>query len=368
MNCPTSCSSLADRTDFASYVQEIQNVTGNNFTLASSCKLEICNGIWGVGNPDIAGIGLIVGYIIQSALGFLFAIAIFMFRWSSITDQFSQYRKNLFDSQKEYFSCAVFFTAAIQIACVAVIVRKDFGISADGLGGLTVEVCWAVALLTMLPLVYSVFIPSRSTQDSESENGDPYGDDSSGLQFFLFSICWMMYFYTFVSRMIDNYANQDVTSRTGDDGMPIISAEEWSILGDICLSGVEELSDKENTVVNLFGIAGSIIISVLTVGRLLVWVLDTCIPSLQDNINKSRAIGKLTHTIIPWGLMFLIPIIGVVQIWAVIRLKSTQESLANSSGNPYADNHWAFGQIVAVVSFAPVLVEFGKIVKQRYTA
>lgn len=49
-------SSLASRTDFAGYMATIRNVTGNNFTFVDQCHAEVCNALWGSGNPDISGI------------------------------------------------------------------------------------------------------------------------------------------------------------------------------------------------------------------------------------------------------------------------------------------------------------------------
>ena len=68
------CALFEHRNDFASYVFLIEHETGGNISLAAQCSPQICQVIWGTGNPDITGIGMIVGYIIENMLGFLLAI------------------------------------------------------------------------------------------------------------------------------------------------------------------------------------------------------------------------------------------------------------------------------------------------------
>ena len=49
---------------------------------------------------------------------------------------------------------------------------------------------------------------------------------------------------------------------------------------------------------------------------------------------------------------------GVPQLWAILRFRAMQRALATSTGSSDQDNSWSFGQIVAVVLFLPVLLEF----------
>ncbi len=65
---------------------------------------------------------------------------------------------------KTFSDCAVFFAISIQISCVVVLVRRGFSISANGLGGLTVQITRAVALLCMLPLIFPMFILRYTTK------------------------------------------------------------------------------------------------------------------------------------------------------------------------------------------------------------
>ena len=57
-NTRLNCSDLTSRTNFPDYITAIRNATGNNFALVDQCKAEVCNALWGSGNPDISGIGV----------------------------------------------------------------------------------------------------------------------------------------------------------------------------------------------------------------------------------------------------------------------------------------------------------------------
>lgn len=52
------CSTLTQRESFPGYIAKVRNATNGNFTLVEQCKTEVCNALWGSGNPDISGIGV----------------------------------------------------------------------------------------------------------------------------------------------------------------------------------------------------------------------------------------------------------------------------------------------------------------------
>jgi hypothetical protein len=39
-------------------------------------------------------------------------------------------------------------------------------------------------------------------------------------------------------------------------------------------------------------------------------------------------------------------------------MRGVQQQLARATGSAYVDNDWGFGQVVSIVLFAPVVVEF----------
>lgn len=52
------CSQWTKLNDFSEYIQDLDSKTQFNKSLLEYCKSEICNAIYGTGNPDISGIGV----------------------------------------------------------------------------------------------------------------------------------------------------------------------------------------------------------------------------------------------------------------------------------------------------------------------
>jgi hypothetical protein len=53
------CSALAQQTGgFQDYIDRVRNHTSFNTTLVEFCDSEICGALWGIGNPDVSGIGV----------------------------------------------------------------------------------------------------------------------------------------------------------------------------------------------------------------------------------------------------------------------------------------------------------------------
>jgi hypothetical protein len=52
------CTLLAARSSLTEYMRTIRLVTDDNFNYLSACKTDVCNALWGTGNPDISGVGV----------------------------------------------------------------------------------------------------------------------------------------------------------------------------------------------------------------------------------------------------------------------------------------------------------------------
>lgn len=52
------CSQWKDLNDFSEYVESLHSKTRFNKAILELCHREICNAIYGTGNPDISGIGV----------------------------------------------------------------------------------------------------------------------------------------------------------------------------------------------------------------------------------------------------------------------------------------------------------------------
>jgi hypothetical protein len=205
---------------------------------------------------------MVIGYFLASIIGFLFALSLTFHEPISTKPPLTNHSSLFAEACKFFFDCAVFFAIGIQISCVVVLVRRDFGISANGLGGLTVQITWAVGLLCMLPLIYPMFV-LRYTDKARNN-----------YRLFLFCGCWLLFCYTFISQMIGDFGPSQIGQGAGGGGTTIINTDEWNTLTSLCLGGINYLSTAEQKVLSGFGAAGSIIVT--TYGLLsLLWFITT---------------------------------------------------------------------------------------------
>jgi len=129
-----------------------------------------------------------------------------------------------------------------------------------------------------------------------------------------------------------------------------------------CLNGVKLLSQTEHRLLSGFGAAGSILITVYGLAYLLWFIWRRLHPKRGINFREracsafSRDAGYSWLTVV---LVLIVLALTVPQVWGVLRLRNIQKALAISTNNVYVDNQWTFGQVVAVVLFAPVFTEVG---------
>jgi hypothetical protein len=222
----SGCIALSTRTDFAAYIDLLRNATGGDFSLVKDCKTNVCGALWGSGNPDISGIGMAIGYILES---FICACLVATWLWleQSAKGHPSIGRLLAASATRTFFDNAVFFTFAIQTASIVTLSGVDFGVNAVGMGGFTVEIAWLVSSLTLLPLLPMLLRPNmflEGSADIEARRRSPGGtvvpedgyqgsessaerlsrllsDARRGQRFVLFVICWAMGFCPFFSRM-----------------------------------------------------------------------------------------------------------------------------------------------------------------------
>ncbi|OCK84536.1 hypothetical protein K432DRAFT_320115 [Lepidopterella palustris CBS 459.81] len=366
-NSTIDCSPLSSRTKFKGYINNICSPAGCDFDLVRRCKLQVCNALWGSGNPDISGVGMTIGYISANVLGFAFiATYIYLLR-SSTSNKWPRQQKLLSSTLNSFHSAATLLAFSIQIASIVVLVRANFGISADAMGANTVEITWTVSLLTLLPLIYGVFIPEALREPLNPSDQSQYGDTSkANLPFGLFVICYLPSLYPFLSRMISTFGPSQIGNAPGS----AISTSDFNTIQTICFAGVTPLSTAEIAAINVFGIAGYLFLSLLTISKIV--VLGILKQHPDSKIAASvRSMGlaadntamKQSQSIRPVPSLFTltiaisIPLFSITQLWTFFRMLHLQTQMARATGNVYLDTQWTFGQVVAVTVFAPVLVE-----------
>jgi hypothetical protein len=308
---------------------------------------------------------MIIGYLFETFLGFSFALGLEVIRSTPSADpsrRLKKYRAVILRGCSVFYDCAIYFAASIQIACVVVLVRKDYGISADSLGGLTVQITWAVALLSLLPLLYPlVMLDIFVTRGSEKELEEAETSSTRHeFRFYLFSACWVLFLYTFVSRMIGDFAPSQIGQGAGPGGTTLINTTDWDTVNELCFSGVQQLTYSETMVMEGFGIAGSIILSLFIVCPFLWTILQSLDPSVVRLVERKFPVAWKNwpmQSLAPRAILVLIPLLTVPEIWGVFRIRDVQQALTDTMGVEYTDNQWTFGQVVAVVIFAPVIVE-----------
>lgn len=306
---------------------------------------------------------MIVGYVLENVLGFILAFSLFYLRRgkSKTRGMDTAFLKRCTSVTargcSSYYDCATFFTFSIQLACIVVLARLDFGISASGMGDSTAKITWAISLLTMLPLMYIAFNPDllREPHNNTKTNRKSHRtkDRKEQLRFLLFAVCWLLFIYPFLSRMMEIFG----PSMIGNEA--IISTSEWNSIQAVCLADVNSITEKETIAMDFFAAAGSLLVCLPTVTKI-VWL------AIQRHHGDSRLVLYVRkHQLkrkdqYDWLLMapFIgIPITATSQLWTILRLRGFQEQVSQASRNQDTDRQWTFGQIAAMTIFVPVLVE-----------
>jgi len=141
-----------------------------------------------------------------------------------LPDWIGRGRKVLRAGLHAFYDAAIFLCFSIQVASIVVLVRLNYGISADNMGDTATRLTWSISLVTLLPLVYVAFMPQLLEEEKESDAA-PIGTQGTatsntaatsgatfleeekqyyrkqGLHFKLFLLCWALSVYPFMSKM-----------------------------------------------------------------------------------------------------------------------------------------------------------------------
>lgn len=364
------CSGLVTRTSFSQYLTALRNMAGEDLSNVTYCKTTVCNALWGSGNPDISGIGMIIGYIFENVLGFVLAFSLWILRKRAGNNLFQRWIRMATHGCGCFYESAIFFTFSIQLASIVMLARLDFGISASGMGDSTARITWAVSLLTMLPLMYVIFMPSllheRQTGINQDLKHQAAQTSREKLRFLLFVLSWLLSVYPFFSRMISTFGLNIPNSETphqGESHAPpttyIPESKAWDIVQTMCIGDVRRVTNGERLAMNFFGVMGSLFVSLFVVIKLVFHALQRQHPgSTLLTFIRQRCFKVGTQDFPLSSALFLIlPLIGIAQIWTVLRLRQFQQQVSNASENLDLDGQWTFGQVAATIIFVPVLIE-----------
>ena len=308
---------------------------------------------------------MIIGYILKNLLGLSLITGTYMLRFANE----SRYRPGNRTTVERcrtvarrglcyFYDCAISFTFSIQIACIVVLARLDFGISASGMGTATADITYSISLITMLPLMYLLFLPDLlrdpvSPPPSNSKD-QKSTDRREQLRFLLFALCWMLSMYPFLSKMLETLEPSMIGGYHS-----VISTQDWETIVTICTGSVDQVTQRETTAMQIFGTAGSVFVCIMTIVKIS-WL------ALNRQCQGSRLLRSfkkfwMTRTILrpkfPMVLFIVIPLLAITQMWTIFRLRDFQTQVSQASGNNDLDSEWTFGQVAAVTIFVPVVVE-----------
>jgi hypothetical protein len=228
------CNALSSRNDFLEYMALLRNITDGDFSRVYTCRAEVCGALWGAGNPDISGIGMAIGYLLESSIC-ASLICVYLWIRGTTGTKFGVTRLILRSAAGTFVDNAIFFTFAIQIASIVTLARANFGISTEGMGAITMKIAWVVSTLTLLPLLPLVLRPQLFAKDIEADGADQSvhalakGSNEMPVEehverqksttearhdqrFLLIVLCWALSFYPFFSRMAGTFSKQTIRS------------------------------------------------------------------------------------------------------------------------------------------------------------
>jgi hypothetical protein len=130
----------------------------------------------------------------------------------------------------------------------------------------------------------------------------------------------------------------------------------------MCYNGVTVLSTGATLAMSFFGIAGWLFLSILVISNIISLVVEERHPDSEiaryfNYKYWTKKLPWLRGALGTWILFFVMTLLEISQIWAYFLMQRLQSQMIRAEGVSYFDEQWAFGQVVAVVVFAPVLVE-----------
>jgi len=311
-----------------------------------------------------------VGYCLENILAFIFILAALSCQRSG-GGRFARVMARTLDS---FYTSAVFFTFSLQIAAIVVLVRVNYGLNANGMGALTMEITWSISLLSLLPVLYGVLYPElfslrNSDTSAPSTSGQAHTKIQTqpstewnnierqekalkSLRLRLYLICWMLSVYPFLSTMLVMFGPSQIGSGTG----AVISDSDFSIIENICWAGISRHSTTEEKAMSFFRVGTFLLLAVITMGKIIILAIEKhfsdSYPTLQESFQRIAEVSRIRET-----LLFLLPLLFVAQFWTYLRLQTEQLEMSRATGNLDGDLDWSFGQVVAVIVFMPVAVD-----------
>ncbi|KAF4498243.1 hypothetical protein FAGAP_5575 [Fusarium agapanthi] len=257
-----------------------------------------------------------------------------------------------------FVDSAAYFALALQLATIAVLARKDHGISTADLGAIEARISQSVAVVSMMPLLYPVALLEPAAKSSMRAN------IKHNARLLLLSVTVALSFYPFLSRCIHAF---DI-SPIGEGKDSEVSPTNWSVVEDMCFPAEYRNIGRSTTFNSLNGLelTASLITYIFTFW-LLAGLPGTCYDHDEKAKDAKGAEDKASwrERVNKWfsdrPLVAVLPLVFVgltIPLLVVIfTLRNVQEQMLENMGEKYDGNYWGFGQIVSIILFIPVGVE-----------
>lgn len=257
-----------------------------------------------------------------------------------------------------FFFSAAYFTLAIQLATIVVLVRKDYGISTADLGAIEARIAQSVSVVSLTPLLYPAAL-------LEPKERDIRRDVRHNSRLLLLSATLALSFFPFLSRCIHAFGPSPIGSDTHQE----VSTNDWAKIVEMCFFGGFE--DLKKTAI-WKALKGLELVASLATYFFAFWLLSG-LPSTHYIPDKDTKGYKGVRKLLSWrkrvtkwfedrkfwAMVPLLAIIGLTTPLVVIifTLRDLQKDLSVDMGQVYEGDNWGFGQIVSIVLFFPVGVD-----------
>ncbi|KAM5353124.1 hypothetical protein ACJZ2D_016989 [Fusarium nematophilum] len=363
MDGTPNCTSLQSLGDFNEYLEQLRTETNFVESNLTQCQKEICLAIWGGGNPDILGIGISIGYVVEITLGLGLASAAMSIR-EKHGQKWAFLQSVTTAGFEAFFDCAIYFAISFNIAAIVVLVNKDFGISTAGFGASEAEIALAMSVACILPLIYPAgLLPIRLSSPERLEESafERDSDDKQKTQnrrLLLFSLLAVLFLYPFVSQAIHNWAPSRIGEGNGPGGETLVTNEEFERVQGTCFGTVERFASRETRLLAATEMAASLLIYLFMIWHLIIAQIrrmefeEEDIRRITANLLRIRRQMEALwerYNLVRALFLFIPAALDGILLYCIFRLRNIQGQMAQELDGQYAGNEWGFGQIVSIV-------------------
>ncbi|KAL5043259.1 hypothetical protein BDW71DRAFT_188266 [Aspergillus fruticulosus] len=290
--------------DFFDYA----NKNGLNITVEVQNCQNLCLLTYGVGNPDLSGIGMMYAYSIQTGLTILVG-PVYRVLYLTLAPV-SSFMRDLRDIQMNFFSSNGFFVGSSALATLAHLSQNPS----------TFEIAemQAMAFLQVNSILVTFFCLVVAQPMSR------------------WAARVLLYFAVFVLVLV----------ALGKSHLGSDSRANWRLASDGCAHSSTDYSvinpvPYPSWAVAIFAVAGSIAL----------WIQSLKEKFQADKLHKSLFRMVVLFWVLLIGLLTAGMVLGLTMMW---RQRRHLRSLARDQ---FEDDQWGFGQIAALTIWAPIPVE-----------